>query len=67
MTKEAYKRAREIDCELQQLAPVQRELEKSDPQIYFSATGCTHKGLREAVRDYVYNRIKELNKEFNDL
>lgn len=67
MTKEAYKRAREIDCELQQLAPAQRELEKADPQIYFGSTASPHKGLREAVRNYVYNRIKELNKEFYEL
>ena len=67
MTKEAYKRAREIDSELQQIVPAQRELEKSDPQIYFGGVGCPHKGLREAVRDYVSHRVKELNEEFSKL
>lgn len=67
MTKEAYKRAHEIDCELQQLAPAIRELQQADPRISFRDTGCPHKGLREAIREYVNNRVNELNKEFNEL
>lgn len=68
MTQEAFKRALEIENELSQLKPVQREIEKNATyKLYFSTTLCIHKGLQEAIKKYVYNRINELNKEFYEL
>ena len=69
MTTDSYKRAQEIDCELSQLKPLQKHAEK-DPLAYdlhFGMTYCTHRGLKQTVRDYINNRIKELEKEFEEL
>lgn len=68
MTRDNFKRALEIENELSQLRPLQREIEKNTPyNLYFGATLCTHDGMQKAVRDYIYNRMKELNKEFDEL
>lgn len=68
MTRDNFKRALEIENELSQLRPLQREIEKNTPYtIYFGTTLCVHDGILKAARDYVYNRIKELNKEFDEL
>ncbi len=68
MTRDTFKRALEIENELSQLRPAQREIEKNPTfNIYFSTTLCIHKGLQEVIKKYVYNRINELNKEFYDL
>lgn len=68
MTRDNFKRATEIECELSQLRPLQREIEKNVLySLYFGTTLCVHNGLLEAVRDYIYKRMNELNKEFNEL
>lgn len=68
MTRDNFKRASEIECELSQLRPLQREIEKNNPyNLYFGTTLCVHNGLLKAVRDYIYNRMIELNKEFDEL
>lgn len=66
MTRDNFKRASEIECELSQLRPLQREIERNTP-LYFGTTLCVHNGLLEAVRDYIYKRMSELNKEFDEL
>lgn len=68
MTRDNFKRASDIECELSQLRPLQREIEKNELyNLYFGTTLCAHKGLQKAVRDYIYKRMNELNKEFNEL
>ncbi|OKY84335.1 MAG: hypothetical protein BHV69_09955 [Bacteroidales bacterium 52_46] len=68
MTKADFKRALEIENELSQLRPLQREIEKNTPyNLYFGTALCVHDGVCNVARDYVYNRIKELNKEFDEL
>lgn len=68
MTRDSFKRASEIECELSQLRPLQREIEKNELyNLYFGITLCTHNGLLETVRDYIYKRMNELNKEFDEL
>lgn len=68
MTKADFKRALEIENELSQLRPLQREIERNNPyNLYFGTTLCVHNGLLEAVRDYIYKRMNELNKEFDEL
>lgn len=68
MTRDNFKRASEIECELSQLRPIQREIEKNELyNLYFGTTLCVHDGILKAARNYVYNRIKELNKEFDEL
>ena len=68
MTRDNFKRACEIDYELSQLRPLQREIEKNTPcNLYFGTTLCIHKGLQDAIREYIYKRMNELNKEFYEL
>lgn len=68
MIRDNFKRASEIECELSQLRPLQREIEKNELyNLYFGTTLCVHKGLQQAIRDYIYKRMNELNKEFNEL
>lgn len=68
MRRDDFKRACEIERELSQLRPLQREIEKNTPyNLYFGTTLCDHNGLLEAVRDYIYKRMNELNKEFDEL
>ena len=68
MTRDNFKRACEIDCELSNLRPLQREIEKGTfYNLYFGTTQCVHDGLLQTVRDYIYKRINELNKEFEEL
>lgn len=68
MTKEKYKRAKEIDDELHLLKLLQRELEGNATLAIKIGTSCVkHNGLHQLVKDYVYNRIKELTKEFEKL
>lgn len=68
MKRDNFKRALEIENELSQLRPLQREIERCTPyNLYFGTTLCVHDGMQKAARDYVYNRIKELNKEFDEL
>lgn len=66
MTKEEYKRAKEIDDELHLLKLLQRELE-GNLAIKIGTSCVKHNGLHQLVKDYVYNRIKELTKEFEKL
>lgn len=68
MTRDNFKRASEIEYELSQLRPLQREIEKNTfYNLYFGTTQCVHDGLLQTVRHYIYNRINELNKEFEEL
>lgn len=68
MTQGNFKRACEIETELSQLRPLQREIEKNPLyNLYFGTTLCVHNGLLDAVREYIYKRMNELNKEFDEL
>lgn len=68
MTRDNFKRALEIENELSQLRPLQREIEKNTPyNLYFGTTLCVHDGVCNAALDYGYSRMVELNKEFNEL
>lgn len=68
MTRDNFKRASEIECELSQLRPLQREIEKNQLyNLYFGTTLCVHDELLETIRDYIYKRMNELNKEFSEL
>lgn len=49
MTRDNFKRACEIDCELSHLRPLQREIEKHTLyNLYFGTTLCVHEGLQKA-------------------
>lgn len=68
MEKDKFKRALEIESELSQLRTLQREIEKKPLfSLYFGATLCVHAGACNAAKEYIYNRIKQLDKEFHEL
>lgn len=68
MTEKQYERAWRIKHEIADLKD--HKLQFSDngyPVIEIAGTSVTHDGLREAIENYVNNRVAELEKEFAEL
>lgn len=68
MTFEQYKRAIFIRYELDKLIPLQRAFKDNNfPTISIGTEYVSHEGLRKTIKDYINNRVAELEKEFSEL
>lgn len=66
MTKEQLERGSDIEYEISQL---KRHRPDGEGRVEIQINGHTvyHEGLRNAIMDYIDNRIEELRKEFEAL